>query len=194
MGIYLVSNNCDEWSDEDVHGGTAAAIDEELSRRGLPPFSAPQPTPFTRGTGTMFEEKLYRPMGTFETLCRTHGSEQQAADALLDWTILLPVALAEPIVLDIPCPHDDVTAVRGAPEALVAARHLARVIGLPPQIPQHCDNLDLGIWFDSAEAVGAAAATHPGPWTEDLDRAFYVAVYLRAAEHSLRHRTPISYS
>ena len=68
------------------------------------------------------------------------------------------------------------------------------MIGLPPQTPQHCDNLEIGLWFDSAEATSAAAATHPGTWTEDMDSAFYVAMYLRAAEHSLQRHAPISYT
>ena len=114
MGIYLVSSDCDYWLDEDAYGATATAVNEELLRRGLEPFTAPQPTPYAPGTGTAFEEKLCRPMQTFEALCRAHQVEQRCHDALLDWTILLPIALAEPIVLDSPSAYDDVTTVRSA--------------------------------------------------------------------------------
>lgn len=194
MGIYLVSNAADDWCDEHVLGETANAINDELARRGQQPFTAPPPADFARGSGTMFEEKLYRPMTGFEALCQAHRNEYDCQDALLDWVILLPVPLDEPIVLDIPSTVDDVTTVRSAHAARAAARHLASVIALPLQVPAHCDNLEIGLWFDDHNAVAEAAATHSGLWLADLDTAFYVAMYLRAAEHALLRQCPISYS
>lgn len=55
-----------------------------------------------------------------------------------------------------------------------------------------CDNLDLTMWFREGAAKELAAA-RPGPWSDDLDAAFYVALFLRAAEHSVRRGCPIVY-
>lgn len=62
MGIYLVSDAADDWWAEGVLGGTTNATDDELVRRGRQPFTAPPPDDFARGSGTMLEEKPYRPM------------------------------------------------------------------------------------------------------------------------------------
>ncbi len=35
------------------------------------------------------------------------------------------------------------------------------------------------------------ATTHAGPWIKDLDTTFYVALFLRTAQHSVRRRCPI---
>jgi len=53
-----------------------------------------------------------------------------------------------------------------------------------------CDNLDLTMWFLDGPAR-ELAARRDGLWTEDLEAAFYVAVYLRAAQHSLRRGCPV---
>ncbi|MFC1443150.1 hypothetical protein ABUW04_33430 [Streptacidiphilus sp. N1-10] len=148
----------------------------------------PQSIRNSYGANTRPSPRLCRhPSCAAQGLCSRRSS-------LLDWSVLLPLPLAEPLVLDLPNAHDDVTVVRSADQALAAARHLAQVIGLPPQTPQHCDNLEIGLWFDDTEATSAAAATHPGAWTEDLDSTFYVATYLRAAQHSLQRHAPISYT
>ncbi|MEU3184424.1 hypothetical protein ABZ707_09455 [Streptomyces sp. NPDC006923] len=42
--------------------------------------------------------------------------------------------------------------------------------------------------------MAEAAVSHPGPWTEDSDAAYYTALYLRAAEHSLRRQCFVSYA
>jgi hypothetical protein len=57
-------------------------------------------------------------------------------------------------------------------------------------VPETCDNLDLTFWFLEGQAK-ELAATRPGRWSEDLDTAFYVAMYLRAAQHSLRRGSPV---
>jgi hypothetical protein len=67
---------------------------------------------------------------------------------------------------------------------------LAAAIDLPPETPATCDNLDLSMWFRSGRAR-ELAGNRPGPWSDDLDRAFYVATFLRAAQHSIRRGCPI---
>jgi hypothetical protein len=42
--------------------------------------------------------------------------------------------------------------------------------------------------------VTRTAAARPGPWAEDPDTAFYVALYLRAAQYALRYGCPVTYS
>ncbi|MGV9993753.1 hypothetical protein [Streptomyces sp. NPDC003374] len=59
-------------------------------------------------------------------------------------------------------------------------------------MPSACDNLDLTMWFLDG-ATEQVAAARPGPWSEDLDAAFYVALYLRAAEHCIRRGAPIAF-
>ncbi|MFF1795636.1 hypothetical protein ACIF6L_20715 [Kitasatospora sp. NPDC086009] len=190
MGIYLVSVAADDWRDEEVLGPVAGAVDAELGRRGLAPFVCPEPVRARRRPGTRFEEKLHRPIGSFDRLCRARSDDTH--EALLGWEVLLPVDLADSVVLPARSEDDDPTTVGGARRALAAARRLADRLALPAGIPEHCDGLDLGRWFDGPAAV--AAATAPGPWSEDLDAAYYTAVYLRAAEHALRRGCPVAYS
>ena len=70
---------------------------------------------------------------------------------------------------------------------------MASAIALPPMLPAAYTNLGLTCWFLDGQAKETAAA-RPGPWADDLDAAFYVALYLRAAQHSLRRGCPIVYS
>ncbi|MER7563763.1 hypothetical protein ACGFWE_03080 [Streptomyces sp. NPDC048523] len=198
MGIYLVSVGAQEWFDageeEGGRGTLAAALGEELSRRGLPPYeSVPdEPERVVRGAGLSFEEKLVPPMDGFETLCRARLSQQEY-EMLCDWSLLVPFALDEEIWLPVENAYADTTMVVGAPQVLALAERLARAVGLPvDEIPAACDNLDLTMWFLDGPAKDVAAA-RPGPWAEDLDAAFYVALYLRAAQHSLRRGCPIVY-
>ncbi|MFC8453307.1 hypothetical protein [Kitasatospora sp. NPDC057223] len=195
MGIYLVSVDADEWSGEDEGGlgEVAAALNAELAGRGLGPYaSVPRESAFVRGAGQCFEEKLVPPMDGFLALCRRFLSVDETED-LCGWTVLVPVALGEPVVLPVPSAHDEATTVAGAPRALAAAEKLAAAVGLPDGVPVACDNLDLTTWFLDGSAEQAAAA-RPGPWSEDLDAAFYTALYLRAAQHSLRRGCPVRYS
>ncbi|MFF1907564.1 hypothetical protein [Kitasatospora sp. NPDC058218] len=190
MGIYLVSVAADDWLDEEVLGPVAEAVGRELSRRGLPPFVCPEPVPFRSHSGTRFEEKLHRPIDGFDRLCRALPDDTH--EALLGWEVLLPVDLDDSVVLPVGSAYNDPTTVGGARRALAAARRLADRLALPAAIPRHCDNLELGAWFDGPAA--AEAATAPGPWSEDLDAAYYTALYLRAAEHALRRGCPVGYS
>jgi hypothetical protein len=130
-------------------------------------------------------------MDGFAALCRAHLTppEQETLGA---WSVLVPVSLEEEIHLPIGSAYTDTTVIAGAPQVLALARRLADVIGLPPEVPQEPGNLGLTFWFLEGEAK-ELAAVRPGPWSEDLDTAFYVALYLRAAEHSLRRGCPMTY-
>ncbi|MGW7540041.1 hypothetical protein ACWGKQ_02810 [Streptomyces sp. NPDC054770] len=197
MGIYLVSIGAQEWldgdEDEGGKGNLASALDAELRRRGLAPYeSVPEAAAFVRGSGLSFEEKLVPPMGGLAALCREHLSAGET-ELLLGWSVLVPFSLDEEIRLPLASAYTDETVVAGAPEVLALAQRLAAAIGLPVEaIPEACDNLDLTMWFLEGPAKEAAAA-RPGPWGEDLDTAFYVALYLRAAQHSLRRGCPMAY-
>jgi hypothetical protein len=59
---------------------------------------------------------------------------------------------------------------------LAQARNLAAVVELREDIPRG-DNLEIGMWFDE---------------NDDDNVAFYVALFLRAAEHSVAHRVALT--
>ncbi|WP_369251323.1 hypothetical protein [Streptomyces sp. R41] len=195
MGVYLVSVGAQEWCDdsEDGRGETASALNEELRRRGLPPYeSVPEETDFVRGSGLGFEEKLVPPMDGFAALCRAHLSREEV-ETLCGWSVLVPLSLDEEIWLPVESSYTESTMVAGAPQVLALAERLAAAIELPDdEIPATCDNLDLTMWFLDGPAKEAATAGS-GPWRDDLDTCFYVALYLRAAQHSLRRGCPIVY-
>jgi hypothetical protein len=193
MGIYLVSVGAREWAegdedeDEGGRGAVASALNEELERRGLPryePVAEEEPNAW-------FEEKISPPMDGFAALCRAHLTPREQ-ETLGEWTVLVPVSLEEEIHLPIGSAYTDTTVIAGAPQVLALARRLSDVIGLPPEVPQEPGNLGLTFWFLEGEAK-ELAAVRPGPWSEDLDTTFYVALYLRAAEHSLRRGCPMTY-
>lgn len=192
MGVYLVSVGAEEWFDdeEDGWGEVASALNAELSRRGLPPYeNVPAETDFAPGSGQAFEEKLTPPMTGFIALCEAHLSQAES-ETVCGWTVLAPISLDEAIWLPINAGYSDSTMVAGAPQALPLAERLAAAIDLPPETPATCDSLDLSMWFRS-EGTKELASNRPGPWSDDLDRAFYVAMFLRAAQHSIRRGCPI---
>ncbi|GAA3854751.1 hypothetical protein GCM10023084_06140 [Streptomyces lacrimifluminis] len=200
MGVYLVDVGAEDWfgegeeegEDEGGRAKIAAGLNAELVRRGLPRYdSVPEAADFVRGSGRSFEEKLAPPMDGFVALCRAHLSEAET-ERLCGWTVLVPVPLDEEIELPVESSYSDVTVIAGAPQVLLIAEKLAAAVALPPEVPELCDNLDLTNWFLDGTAAKLAAA-RPGPWGEDLDAAFYVALYLRAAQHSLRRGCPITY-
>ncbi|MFK0159663.1 hypothetical protein ACIQVL_27885 [Streptomyces sp. NPDC090499] len=200
MGIYLVSVGAQEWldgdegdEDEGGRGALASALNDELRRRGLAPYeSVPETAAFVRGSGLSFEEKLVPSMAGLTALCQDHLAPRET-ELLLGWSVLVPLSLDEEIRLPLSSAYDDETVVAGAPEVLALAQRLAAAIGLPIEaIPEACDNLDLTMWFLEGQAK-ETAESRPGPWGEDLDTAFYVALYLRAAQHSLRRGCPMTY-
>jgi hypothetical protein len=194
MGIYLVSVDAAEWfgDEEGSYGEVATALNEELERRGLAPYtSVPEEAPCVRGSGQAFEEKLSPSIHGFVELCKTHLSPEET-QMLLDWSCLVPVFLEEFVCLPISSNYTDETVIAGAPQVAALAERLAAVIELPPERPQTSDNLDLTMWFLDGPAK-ELAEVRPGPWSADLEAAFYVAVYSQAARHSLRRGAPIVY-
>ncbi|MFB0631592.1 hypothetical protein [Streptomyces sp. AB3(2024)] len=195
MGIYLVSVGAEEWfgEEEGDRGAVASALNRELKQRGLPPYlSVPEEAALVRGPGQSFEEKLVPSMAGFGELCEAHLSPEEA-EFLCGWTVLVPVPLGEAIRLPVDAGREDESVIAGAPRVLALAERLAAAIGLPADIPVGCDNLDLTAWFLDG-AAKEPAAIRPGPWKEDLGTAFYVALFLRAAQHSIRRGCPMVYS
>lgn len=190
MGVYLVSVDAQDWrgDHEGGYGTIASALDDELSRRGLPPFpSVPE-----ESRALEFEEKLSPPMDGFVELCRARLTRDEE-ETLCGWSVLVPVSLDQEISVPVGSAYTDTTVVAGAPQVLALAQRLASAIGLPPMLPATSGNLGLTSWFLDGSAKETVAA-RPGPWGDDLDASFYVALYLRAAQHSLRRGCPIVYS
>ncbi|MFE7187262.1 hypothetical protein [Streptomyces erythrochromogenes] len=190
MGVYMVSVGAEEWSgdEEDGWGEVASALNAELGRRGLPPYEdVPAEADFVRGSGLSFEEKLARPMTGFLDLCRTHLSREES-ELLCGWTVLVPFSLDEEIWLPVHSDEHD-SMVAGAPQVLPLAERLAAAVDLPSEVPVACDNLDLSTWFRHRE--GEPGTARAGQWGEDLDAAFYVALFLRAAQHAIRRGCPV---
>ncbi|WP_030774772.1 MULTISPECIES: hypothetical protein [unclassified Streptomyces] len=193
MGVYVVSVGAEEWFDleEDGWGQVAAGINAELGRRGrLPYMDVPPATDFAAGSGQDFEEKLSRPMTGFFALCRTYLSREES-ETLCGWSVLVPISLDEAIWLPIESGDYD-SPVVGAPQVLPLAEKLAAAIELPPETPGTCDNLDLSMWF--RDQAGEWVATRTGLWSADLDAAYYVALFLRAAQHSIRRGCPVVFT
>ncbi|MER6976072.1 hypothetical protein ABT317_03210 [Streptomyces carpinensis] len=186
-----MSVGAEEWfgDEEDGWGEVASALNAELRRRSLPPYEdVPPETDFASGSGQAFEEKLTPSMAGFLALCQTHLSQEES-ETLCGWTVLVPLSLDEEIWLPIDSGYCESTMVAGAPQVLPLAEKLAAAIGLPPETPATCDNLDLSMWFmDQATEL---AATRTGLWSTDLDTAFHVALFLRAAQHSIRRGCPV---
>ncbi|MFD9034161.1 hypothetical protein ACFVZW_23910 [Streptomyces sp. NPDC059567] len=190
MGIYLVSVGAEEWfgEEEGGWGEVASALNQELRRRGLPPFE-----PVPDGSGQAFEEKLVPSMDGFVALCQAHLSHEQV-ETLCGWTVLVPVSLDEEVWLPVDTSFtESSTMVAGAPQVLAIAERLASVIELPAETPETCGNLDLTMWFMNGAAKGSAAV-RTRAWSKDLDTAFYVVLFLRAAQHSIRRGCPVVYS
>ncbi|MFJ3670223.1 hypothetical protein ACIPSE_27590 [Streptomyces sp. NPDC090106] len=215
MGVYLVSVDAADWrgTDEGGYGEIASAFDDELRRRGLPPFDHVGQVGRSRSLASAsafvsafvsasvsvsvsapvsaFEEKLSPSMLGFAALCRARLTREEE-DLLCDWSVLVPVPLERTVELPIGSAYTDTTVVAGAPQVLALAQRLASVIGLPPELPVPDTNLALTSWFLDGAAKRWADA-RPGPWSADLDTAFYVALYRRAAQHALSRGCPLTF-
>ncbi|MEU3511573.1 hypothetical protein ABZ733_27495 [Streptomyces longwoodensis] len=181
-----------DWSrpGEDGYGDVAAALNVELERRGLPSYELGRAA---REAPGWFEEKVSPSMDGFVALCRMQLTDAELS-ALLDWSVLVPFALEEEIVLPASTAYSgEETAVAGAPQVFTLAERLAGVIGLPVDALPAGGNLALSLWFMEGGAE-RTAQMRPGLWAEDRDAAFYVALYLRAAQYSLRYGCPMTYS
>jgi hypothetical protein len=123
-------------------------------------------------------------------LCETHLSREES-EILCGWSVLVPFSVDEEIWLPIDSNYRDSepTMVVGAPQVLPLAEKLAAAIDLPAETPATCDNLDLSMWF--RHQAKELATTRTGLWTKDLDTTFYVSLFLRAAQHSVRRGCPI---
>jgi len=139
-----------------------------------------------------FEEKLIPAMDGFSALCADElGAEEST---VFDWSLLIPVDFEGAIELPIPSSYSSTTTVRSAQRMLPVARCLAAVLDLPDDVPVYCDNLQLTEYFmDRAEAE-PGEVTRTRRWRDDLGTAFYVAMHLRAAEHSIRLNCPMFYT
>jgi len=192
MGGYLLSVDAREWfvHEEGVYGDTASALNDELRRRGLPPYVPAESA--ARGRG-WFEEKASPSMAGFAALCRAHLAPAEEA-TLLGWTALVPVSLDRAVELPTGSAYTDETLIAGAPQVLALAERLADALSLPlDAIPETGGNLEMTNWFLDGGA-NAAAAARPGPWADDQEAAFYAAMYLRAARYALRHGCPMTWS
>ncbi|MFE7580126.1 hypothetical protein ACFU5Y_01010 [Streptomyces gardneri] len=192
MGVYLVSVTAQDWSQlgEDGYGDVAAALNTELERRGLPPYELRQVAGEAPG---WFEEKVSPSMDGFVALCRTRLTDAELS-SLLDWSVLVPFALEEEIVLPVGTAYSgEETVVAGAPRVLALAERLADAVELPVHAIPAGEHLTLSLWFLEGGAERTVRA-RTGPWAKDLDAAFYVALYLRAAQYSIQHGCPMTYS
>lgn len=114
--------------------------------------------------GEGFEEKVSPPMDGFAQLCARHG-----AGDVLEAALIVPVPFDGLIILPAGNAYDEErTVVIGAHRLRDLVAPMAAEVGLPH------GNLALSNTIDD-------------PVT------FYVAVYGRAAEHSLRYRCPLTY-
>lgn len=104
-------------------------------------------------------------------LCQTHLSREES-EILCGWTVIVPLSLDEEIWLPIDS-ADHESMVAGAPQVPSLAEKPAAAIDLPAETPATCDNRDLSMWF--MHQAKELAPARPGPWTADLDTAFYAA-------------------
>ncbi|MEU4130060.1 hypothetical protein [Streptomyces wuyuanensis] len=197
MGMYLVSVGAREWfargaQDDEAAGlgHVAAALNEELVRRGLPPYASVPGAP--AGRGPAFEEKFVASMDGYAALCRALLSPEEE-ETVHGWTVLVPFSLEEPIRLPVESGYADETLVAGAPQVLAALERLEAVVGMPDGMPAAGRKLELTSWYLDAGAAASAAA-RPGSRGADPDTVFHVALYLRAARFSLRHGCPLVYT
>jgi hypothetical protein len=191
MGVYLVSANSEHLEDGSPWIDVFTMLDEAFTEMGIDngiqfPVYRRQP----RGTGHAFEEKLIFSGDGFNELCRRELSSRDVE--VFNWDVLVPVDFDGAIELPLKNYYSQTTTVRSAQRMLSVAMHLAAAIELPAEMPKYCDNLQLTSFFgDLKERGHEAGVTTTGPWREDLDTAFHVALFLRAAEHSIRLRCPM---
>ncbi|NXY96699.1 hypothetical protein HYE82_20385 [Streptomyces sp. BR123] len=146
------------------------------------------------GLPDRFEEKVNRPYDGLEALCRAQPAAWRCEEALLDWDVLVPVDFHG--VIELPVSAElggDGARVRSAHRTAEAGRRLAAVLGLPDSVPRDGGNLALTGCFHDLDGERAAAAHGAGPWLDDLDAAYFTALYLGAAEHALRRGRAIAY-
>lgn len=178
MGVYLVSVSRDDWQAECEDEGSVpalAAATLESAKLVLPPFGD---EPFG------FEEKFFMDQGTFMSLVASVVGDA----ALFDAEVWLPVAFEGTLEAAGPGAYVDPLMVGSSVTLLSHLQRVAAHIGLPAEVPAG-DNLAIGMWFEEQEV---AHADDDAPlWRRDLEASFYVATFLRAAEHSTKYRVPL---
>jgi hypothetical protein len=187
MGVYLVDVKADDWVGEQDLVALSAAVNSEFSRRGLPAYARPPGVPLEHVDVVGFEEKLDRPTGTFVRLCGRHLGGTLSVDPIR-WDVLIPVEFDGLITLPAPAPYS--TIICSSSGLMAAMQALALEIELPAAVPIGTD-LDITTWFVEVEAGDRTAPA--GRWRRDLDESFYVALFLRGAEFSVRHSCPMRF-
>ncbi len=140
-------------------------LDRALAERGLDPYPGP--------VGDVpsdddFEEKVSPPMDGFSALCDRHG-----AGDVLEAALIVPVRFDGLITLPAGNAYDEEqTVVLSAHRLRDLVAPMAAEVGLPADLPH--GNLALSNAIDDPVV-------------------FYVAVYQRGAEHSLRYGRPLAY-
>jgi len=192
MGVYLVSADDADWAEDELLLNAAPLLGKALKARGLPGYDGPPSSgPIPPGEGDHFEEKLYRPHRSYIALLGRYLTGDALAN-ILYWDMLIPVEFDGVILLDTASAYEDTTTVASSTHILKVMKTVAADLDLPiEQVPRRSDNLDIGTWFDDVETGDAQAPQ--GLWRDDPDAAYYVAVYLRAAQFSLRRSCPMRY-
>lgn len=178
MGVYLVSVSRHDWQAECEDEGSVPALAAAAltsTKAALPPFGD---EPFG------FEEKFFMDQGTFLSLIASVVGDA----ALFDAEVWLPVAFEGTLEAAGPGAYTDPLLVGSSVTLLAQMQRVAAHIALPADVPAG-DNLAIGMWFDEQE-VADGEADGP-PWRRDLEAAFYVAMFLRAAEHSVKYSVPL---
>lgn len=191
MGIYLVSVDADDWTNDELLVAAQPELEKALISRGLDRYAGPPSgVPVPADEGDHFEEKLYRDMNSFEALCNEH-LEGTALTDVLHWDMIIPVGFDGPIELPVASAYAETTTVCSAFRLLAAMQTLAAALELPQDVPRRSDNLDITDWFDEIEAGNVS--TSDGPWRHSPDAAFYTAMYLRGAQFSIQRSCPMRY-
>lgn len=145
---------------------TRVELDRALAGRGLPPYAGP---PADLKDHERFEEKVAPSMDAFAELCDRHG-----ATDLLEAGLFVPVPFDGLIELPVETSYDDVTRACSSHRLRELMRPLAT------EVPRSGKTEDGPMRLTAALADG-------DPVT------FYVALFTRAAEFSLRHCCPMQY-
>jgi hypothetical protein len=193
MGVYLVGASTYYLDDDSCWPAVFTALSAALQHRGVQTLiRVPEYVRLPRGSGREFEEKLIPPMTGFSALC---SAELVSDDAdVFEWSLLVPIHFEGAIELPVQSSYSNTTTVRSAQRLLPVAQRLASVLEMPSDLPEHCDNLQLTEFFMDRDEDGPTETTQRGRWCDDLGTAFYVAMYLRAAEHSIRLNCPMFYT
>lgn len=192
MGVYLVGASTYYLGEGSCWPAVFTELAEALVNVGIDAeVRVPTYVRRPRGSGYEFEEKLIPSMTGFSALC---SAELSAGDAdVFDWSLLVPFDFEGVLELQVPSSYSRTTSVRSAQRMIPVAQRLGDLVELPASLPTCCDNLQLTGYFMDLEE-GQHPTKPAGRWLEDQATAFYTALYLRAAEHSLKLNCPMFYT